>query len=118
MSQDELAVTEAGKHCSEAVNLATFLGGTGKWIAVRMSDGKTDGNIYDTKSDAIRHQLHEFQCAYIKVPLGGMPASHATRFLAVNRKLYDAGARIADPDAEVIMPYTKEEYTNIFTRSK
>lgn len=108
--------TDAGRHCSDAVNLALALGGVDKWIAVRLSDGKSDGNVYDLKSDAISHQLHEYQCAYIKIPPDGMPPEHATRFLNVNRKLYDNGMRIADPDRAPIMPHTIEEY-NIFMRS-
>jgi hypothetical protein len=108
---------DAGKNCADAVNLAVLLGGTNRWIAVRLSDGKTDGSIYDTKSDAIRHQLHEYQCAYVKVPLDGMSIDHGERFLEVNRKLYDNGMRIADPDHAPIMPNTIEEY-NVFMKGK
>ena len=114
---DELSLKDAGKHCSDAVNFAALMGGTGKWVAARLSDGKTDGNVYDTKADAIRHQLHEFQCAYIKIPPGGMPAEDAARYLDVNRILYENGMRIADPDASPIMPHTMEEY-NVFRRMR
>lgn len=114
---EQVSNADAGRHCSDAVNLALELGGMGKWIAVRLSDGKTDGNIYDTKLQAIGHQLHEFQCAYIKIPPGGMVPEHGARFLEVNRKLYDKGMRIADPDKEAIMPFTSEDYS-IFRRAK
>lgn len=109
-------MSDAGRRCADAVNLALSLGGVNKWVAARLSDGGTDGVVYDTKADAIRHQLHEFQCAYIRIPPDGMTSDHATRFLAVNRKLYDKGMRIADPNHEPIMPRTNEDY-NIFMRS-
>lgn len=91
-------VKEDGRRLSDAVNLAVLLGGAGRWIAGRLSDGSTDGLIYDSKADAIRHQLHENQCAYVKVPPGGMPPLEATRYLQIHRELYAAGARLADPD--------------------
>lgn len=115
--KEEITNADAGRHCSEAVNLALLLGGVGKWVAIRLSDGKSDGNIYDTKADAIRHQLHEFQCAYVKVPPDGMQPDHGARYLEVNRKLYDKGLRIADPNREAILPFTMEEY-NIFRKVK
>lgn len=108
-------MNDRGKHCADAVNTALLLGGVNKWVAVRMSDGKSDGAIYDTKRDAIRHQLHEYQCAYIKIPPGGMSVDHADRYLNVHRKLYDNGMRIADPDHEPLMPNTVEDY-NIFMK--
>lgn len=116
-------VSEAGKRCSEAVNLAALVGGTGRWVAARLSTGETDGNVYDSKADAIKHAiinlklLHESQAAYIQIPPGGMPAAEATRFLAVIRKLHAAGMRIIDPDASPIMPHTIEEF-NIFMKGK
>jgi hypothetical protein len=115
--KEEVSSVDAGQHCADAVNLALSLGGKGKWIAIRLSDGKSDGNIYDYKQQAINHQLHEFQCAYVKIPPGGMQVDEAVRYLNVNRKLYDKGMRIADPDAGVIMPHTIEDY-NIFMRTK
>lgn len=108
---------DAGQHCADAVNLALSLGGQGKWIAIRLSDGKSDGNLYDYKREAIKHQLHEFQCAYIKIPPGGMTKQDAIQYLGVMRKLYDKGARLADPDKSVVMPHTMEDYS-LFMRSK
>jgi len=102
---------DAARRCSDAVNSAlTFYGdgACGRWIAVRLSDGGTDGQLYDTKADAVRHQLHEMMCAYICIVPTGMPVDDARRFLAVNRKLYDAGMRLSDPDRQVQMPTRKE----------
>jgi len=116
-------LSDASRRLSDAVNLASIIGGTGKWIAARLTDGKTDGNVYDTKADAIRHArinlriLHETQCVYVKIPIGGMPHNEAADYIAITRKLYDGGMRVIDPDRSVVMPYTNEEY-NIFMKGK
>lgn len=106
--QEEL---DAARRCSDAVNSAlTFYGAdaAGRWIAVRLSDGGSDGKLYDTKPDAVRHQLHETLCAYICIVPTGMPVDHALSFLRTNRKLYAAGMRLSDPDRHVQMPTRKE----------
>ena len=78
----------------------------GSWVALRLSDGGSDNVLYDSKAAAVRHQLHEFQCCYVKIPPTGFPPTHAEIFLRVHRQLYDAGFRLADPDkdTEVIIP--------------
>jgi hypothetical protein len=96
------AHTDAARHASDAVNLhwsALQWGAVKRWVAVRLSDGKSDGTLYDTKRDAIRHQLHEQQCAYVCIPPGGMNACQAESMLSFSRRAYDAGMRLPDPDA-------------------
>jgi hypothetical protein len=80
----------------------------GKWVAARLSNGGTDGVLYDTRQDAIRHQLHENLCAYVLVLHGGMGPHEAEVFLKWNRALYDAGYRMPDPEREAVMPQTAE----------
>lgn len=91
-------VTDAGRRLAEAHERARAAGGVGRFIAARLSDGRTDGAIYDTRDDAIRHQLDETQCAYIVVQPAAMPDEEATGLLDVNRRIYAAGMRTTDPD--------------------
>ncbi len=72
-----------------------------KYIAVRLSDGGTDGVLYDSKRDAVRHQLDEFLCAYVSFRnlLNGATAREMEIFLKFNRDAYDKGFRLTDPDA-------------------
>lgn len=76
----------------------------GKWIAIRLSDGGSDKNIYDSKSTAQRHQLHPRQCAYVCLPPEGMSPRQAEVYLRFIEGLYDAGADLADPDTHIPMP--------------
>ena len=100
------AYSDAARHASDAVQLQLAVNGhhaIGKWVAIRLADGKSDGTLYDTKADAVRHQLHEFICAYVCIPPGGMPVPEAEVYLRAMRQLYDAGYRMADPDVHVTM---------------
>lgn len=95
--------TDAAKRASDIVNsYITFIPWEElrfKWLAVRLSDGGTDGNLYDSKRDAVRHQLDEFLCAYVclKHLQGGTKPQEMQIFLDFNRDAYDAGFRLPDP---------------------
>jgi hypothetical protein len=105
-----LDYSDAAKRCSDTIRTHIVAGKAGRWAAIRLSDGGSDGIAYDTRADAIDHQLHETQCAYVQIPLDDMPPAHAQRYLAFHRAAYDGGFRLTDPDdrREVIMPYTIE----------
>lgn len=95
--------TDAAKRVSDAVNLhfaALGFDSARKWIAVRLHDGSGGEQLYDSKRDAIRHQLDEFLCAYICLTGTPMSVCEAEIFMMTNRKAYDAGFRLADPDAK------------------
>lgn len=99
-----LAYGDDAVRCSDAINEASKNDWAGHWVAIRLSDGGSDSVAYETKAKAVRFQLHEMQCAYIKVPPDGMEPRAARTFLDMNRKLYDAGFRLSDPDKQVILP--------------
>src|SRR5713101_1820363 len=98
-------LVDAGKRASDIVNL--HLAFTkwdelkNKWIAFRLSDGGSDGVLYDTKQDAVKHQLHEMACAYVcyRGLAGGSTATEMGIFLQFSRDAYDAGFRLPDPDS-------------------
>jgi hypothetical protein len=95
--------SDAARRCSDIVTEAAQEGFYGHWIAIRLSDGGSDGRKYMSKQEAIRFQLHEKLCAYVCVPLGHMPPGEAEAFLSAYRKAYDGGARWADPAAPDLM---------------
>lgn len=105
-----LVPSDAARRAADQINLhVSALGHEAfrKYVAIRLSDGGSDGTLYDTRADAIRHQLHEQQCAYFRIPPFGEMAKpvECESFLTLHRSLYDAGRRLADPDApEIIRP--------------
>jgi hypothetical protein len=106
---------DCAKRASDAIRLHLLADrdrAINSWVAIRLSDGGTDGILYDRKAQAVRHQLHEYQCAYVFVPPDGMSPRAAETFLRFHRHLYDSGFRLADPDKdlEVIMPNRRELY--------
>lgn len=107
MTTNAFGFSDAAKRCSDIINghfLVEPNNSLGKWVAIRLSDGGSDGVLYDRRRDAVAHQLHEFQCAYVCIPLGGMTPMEAESFLKYNRALYDNGMRMPDPDKEFIAP--------------
>jgi hypothetical protein len=107
--------SDAAKRCSDIVQQAVTDGHAGMWIAIRLSDGGTDGVIYASRQAAIAYQLHETLCAYIRIPPDGMPPEHAERYLAFHRMAYDKGFRLTDPDdrRELIVPHTMEDFRRL-----
>jgi hypothetical protein len=87
------------------------------WVALRLADGGSDGTLYLSKRDAVRHQSDEFLCAYFSyrgAPNGFASVKDAAIFLEWHRQAYDNGYRLPDPDAasggpELIMPTPKEQ---------
>lgn len=99
---DLKADAEAAYRMSDTIALhlaanSDIMNAVGKWAAFRLSDGSSDGILYDAREDAIRHQFHELQCCYVCIPLTGMSPRDALSFLQTHRKLYDAGFKLTDP---------------------
>lgn len=86
------------------------------WIAVSLADGGTDGVLYDTRLDAVRHQAYEKQCAYLHLRSapGGMQVREAYAFLKFHRDAYDSGYVFTDPERpsggyDMCMPIARED---------
>jgi hypothetical protein len=98
--------TDAAKRVSDAVNLHMLASDAGwawenvrgQFMAFRLEDGRSDGTLYPTKLDAVRHQYDEFTCMYLKLHAGGMSVCEAEIMLKIHRQAYSNGFRLADPD--------------------
>lgn len=97
---DALASAARAQRAWEHLNLYAIVHGNeglNRWLAISLADGSCDQNPYATKREAIRHQLHETQCAYLFFT--GKPKLTELRFyLDTCERLYDAGMSMADPD--------------------
>lgn len=105
-------LADAARRCSDVIRQHITDGHAGRWAAIRLSDGGSDGVPYDTRGAAIRHQLTEQQCCYVKIPEDDMGPAEAASFMRVNRALYAAGHRLIDPDEPdraVMLPQLIEE---------
>lgn len=110
---DAASHVDAAKRASDVVTLHLLANrerAVNSWVALRLSDGGSDNVLYSSKHEAVSFQLHEYQCAYLKIPPDGLSIAAAEVFLRFNRQLYDNGFRMADPDKdlEVIMPMRRE----------
>lgn len=103
MPVDPLASFARAQRAHEHLNLYKVVHGTegmNRWVAISLADGSCDQHPYATKQEAVRHQLHETQCAYLFFT--GMPTLGEVRlYLDMNEELYDAGMSLADPDTYV-----------------
>lgn len=95
---------DIGKRASDIINLhitaLTWEEIQFKFVAIRLSDGGSDNVLYDSKRDAIRHQVHEQQCAYValrNMPTGSNPRDMAI-YLKFNRDAYLSGMRLVNPE--------------------
>lgn len=80
------------------------------WMAFALADGSTDGTVYPSKAEAIRHQSNEFLFCYFSFRrcMGGANPKDCQLFLEYNRHAYDQGFRLADPESpEFILPLAR-----------
>lgn len=106
---------ETGKRIADMVNsyLAWYppFEIRNKVLAFKLQDGATDGTLYDSKRDAVRH-MHgnerQYMYFYFRNAIGGTNAREMAIVLLWNRDAYDAGFRLPDPEdvhggADVLM---------------
>lgn len=100
----------AVRHLRDAVNLHVLAQGSesyGKYIAIRLSDGKSpDGALYDTRRDAVRHNREDPWCFYVKIAPGGIQENEAWVVLGYARQAKKAGVVFAEE--EPVVPHRLE----------
>jgi hypothetical protein len=113
--------SDAAKRVSDTYNLHRIAGqglglqNVGKVFAVALSDGTSDGVLYDNIKDAIRHQKHNAKWyAYLRVGREGMTPCNAASILKLHRDADEAGLKFVDREdpsygMEVIPRLTVED---------
>jgi hypothetical protein len=109
----ELATQEekdAAQRLCDAVNVHVQAIGSeafGKYVAVRLEDGRSvDGNLYDSRADAVRHTIHDPWCFYVKVNPGGIQPREAWVVLGYARQAKKNG--VVFQNEEPIVPMMTE----------
>ena len=91
----------------------------GRYIAVALADGCSDGVLYDTKRDAVRHQHHnERFYAYIAIQPASMTICQAESVMRTFRMVYGAKGAFVDPDhptggQEIVRRLTREDQASL-----
>lgn len=104
---------DAGKRMADAVNMHVEVARatreqrtTAPFIAIDLADGRCpDGTLYDSRSDAVRHQSSDYRF-YVKIPPTSMSEREALVCLMYARRAYATGHVFAEE--EVVMPQRLE----------
>lgn len=98
-----IIVTDAARRMSDQINgRLTFYNPwdiRNKYMAFRLTDGWSNGDVYDTKLDAVKHndeKLFAFFC--FRAAMGGVKPKDCQLFLNMNRHAAEHGGHLADPD--------------------
>lgn len=88
---------DPARRCCDAMNAAMHAGVPG-FVAIRLSDGGSDGKVYEAWEDAKRFQLHPDQCMYLAVQPLPIPLPDAARLIGMHREMYATGLRPTNPE--------------------
>lgn len=108
----------AAERLKDAVNMhlaAQGAGAHGRYIAARLSDGRSDGSLYDSRADAARHQVDDPWCFYVKVNIGGMQTTEAWVVLMYARQAKRRGVVFCEE--EVVLPQRVELAGSMLARA-
>jgi len=93
---------------------ALGLSNVGKVFAVSLQDGTSDGQLYDTLAEAIRHQKHSAKWyAYLRVGRHALNPCEASSLMQLHRDADKAGLNFTgrhDPPLELIPRLTAEDH--------
>lgn len=97
-AEPTLADVDAAQRISDEMDFhltagkAAAIDVTGRWIAVRLSDGKSDHHAYPSKAEAMRHACRPLKVAvprhllFLEIQLTGMQISEAFHMLRLFRQ--------------------------------
>lgn len=95
-----MEISDEARRAADMMNDALAAGMAGHWLAIRLSDGGTDGKVYEWRKDAVKFQMHEKQCMYLQVPPMLTPPADMQRLLENHRQMYAENVFMLDPQAE------------------
>lgn len=104
---------DAANRMRDAVNLQVCAGALGvrarhlRWLAIRLEDGRSDGTVYESRADAVRHTQNKARgWFYVKVGAESMGEREAIIVLQQARQAFASGIVFAEQD--VVTPQLSE----------
>lgn len=113
--------SDAAKRMMDAINIhvqASRASGREKpgWVAIRLSDGTSPtGDLYDSRSDAVRYHGHDSYVFYVKVGKDTIGFREALLVLQQNRQARNMG--VVFQREQVVMPNLSELLTPYLPRT-
>jgi hypothetical protein len=106
-----VTVEDAGKRMADIINLTLISQPwdalVNTWMVFRLDTGESDNVKYESKSDAVDHQIEEKWYCYfcMRRALGGVKARDCQLFINMHRYVYDSGgaASFIEPDVDMII---------------
>lgn len=109
---------DAANRMRDAINLHVVAGALGVrerhlcWLAIRLADGRSDGNLYESRPDAVRHTQNRSEgWFYPKIGADSMGEREAVIVLQMARQAYQRGVVFAEEEpvtpmlTELMLPY-------------
>lgn len=109
---------DAANRMRDAVNLHVVAGTLGvrerhlQWIAIKLEDGRSDGTVYESRKDAVKHTaLKSRGWFYVKIGADSMGEREAIIVLQQARQAFAQGVIFAEEDpitphlSELLKPY-------------
>ncbi len=93
-------ITDEGRRVAETHEAARIQGAAGRFVAIRLADGRGEGDpldIYDTFRDLARHIDDDAHAPLCINPVQ-MPPAEGTHWLGLQRRLAAQGWKLTDPD--------------------
>jgi hypothetical protein len=106
-------VEDSGRRMAELINLKVICHPwdtiCNSWMAFNLGTGDSDNVLYDTRKAAIDHQPEERWCCYffMRAAMGGVKASDCQLYINLHRQVYEAGGRLAEPEAPSLIVSTR-----------
>lgn len=104
---------DAANRMRDNVNLHVVAGTLGarerhlQWVAIKLEDGRSDGNVYETRLEAVNHTMNrEKGWFFVKVGAETMSEREAIIILQMSRQAFKNGVVFAEE--ETITPMLNE----------
>lgn len=109
---------DAAARMREAVNLHVVAGALGArerrlcWLAIKLEDGRSDGELYESRADAVRHTTNKSRgWFYVLLGVDSMGERESIIVLQQARQAFKAGVIFAEEQvatpmmSELLRPY-------------